>query len=117
MNCQIRGLTSIRKGLGQDHIHFLVNTDSIIASENVSGGVQVENQGSRGKVILTKLEGSQSGGVQIFPNTDGSQSGGVLLMLIRRGLHFANPEGSYFCQSRGVLFFVNPEGFYFCLRT
>ena len=39
MNCQIRGLTSIRKGLGKDHIPFLVNSNSIIASENLSGGV------------------------------------------------------------------------------
>ena len=39
VNCQIRGLTSIRKGLGKDHITFLVATNSIIASENVSGGV------------------------------------------------------------------------------
>ena len=39
VNCQIRGLTSTRKGLGKDHIPFLVDTKSIIASENVSGGV------------------------------------------------------------------------------
>ena len=45
-NCQIRGLTSIRKGLGKDHIPVLVDSNSIIASENVSGGVYVENQGS-----------------------------------------------------------------------
>ena len=31
----------------------------------------------------------------------------------RRGLNFADPEGSYFWQSGGVLFFVNPEGNYF----
>ena len=92
MNCQIRGLPSIRKGQGKDHIPFLVNTDSIIASENVSGGVQVENKGSLGKFIFIKPEGSQSGGVQIFPNSEGSQSEGVLFSQNRRG---PNPEGFY----------------------
>ena len=35
VNCKIRGLTSIRNVLGKDHIHFLVDTKSIIALENV----------------------------------------------------------------------------------
>ena len=42
-----------------------------------------------------------------FANPEGSQfcqSGGVLFLPIRRGLIFANPEGHYFCQSGGVLF-------------
>ena len=39
VNCQIRGLTSIRRGLGKEHIPFPVNLNSIIASQNVSGGV------------------------------------------------------------------------------
>ena len=80
-------------------------------------GVYVENQGSLRKANFTKPEGSQSGGVQIFPDSEGScfhKTGGVP---IRRGLNFANPEGSYFCQSGEVLFFFNPEGYYFCLRT
>ena len=88
MNCQIRGLT-IRKGQGKDHIPFLVDTNSVIASENVSEGVQVENQGSLRKAIFTKPEGSQSGGVQVFPDSEGSK-----FFLIRRG---PNPEGFYFC--------------------
>ena len=123
MNCQIRSLTSIRKGLGKDHIPFLVNSNSILASENVSGGVKVENQGNLRKATFTKPEGSQSGGVQIFPNSEGSQSGGVFFhktggVPIRRGLIFANSEGSH---SGGVSIlpirkgpiFANPEGYYF----
>ena len=89
VNCQIRGLTSIRKGQGKDHIPFLVDTNIIIASENVSGGVQVGNQGSFRKTIFAKPEGSQTGGVQTFPDSEGSK-----FFLIRRG---PNPEGSYFC--------------------
>ena len=95
----------------------------------------VENHGSLRKSIFTKPEGSQSGGVKIyiFSNLEGSQSGGVLFsqnrrVSIRRGLTFANPEGSQtgsqFCRSGGVLFspirrstvFVNPEGHYFIKR-
>ena len=87
MNCQIRGFTSIRKGLGKDHIPFLVDTNSIIASQNVSGAVYVENQGSLRKAIFTKPEGSQSGG--------------VLHLLTERG---PKPEGSQFSQTGGILF-------------
>ena len=72
-----------------DHIPFLVDTNSIIASENVSGGVQIENQGNIRKAIFTKPEGSQSGGLQVFPKSEGSK-----FFLIRRG---PNPERSYFC--------------------
>ena len=41
VNCQIRGLASIWKGLGKGHIPFLVEIkkNSIKASENVTGGV------------------------------------------------------------------------------
>ena len=110
VNCQIRGLTSIRKGQGKDHIPFLVNTDSITASENVSGGVQFKNRRSLRKAIFTKPEGFQSGRVQHFPrgltfaNPEGSQSGGVSILLIWRGPIFANVEGYCFCQPGGVLF-------------
>ena len=133
MNCQIRGLTSIRKGLGKDHIPFPADTKSIIASVNVSGEVYVENQGSLRKAIFTNPEGSQSGGVKItsfliprgpnpeglvFTKPEGSQSGGVLHLLTQRG---PKPEGFQFCRSGGVLFlpirrgtvFVKPEGHYF----
>ena len=57
------------------------------------------------KLFLQK-EGSQSGRVPIFANPEGSQfcqSGGVLFLSIRNGPIFANPEGYYFCQSGGVL--------------
>ena len=94
-----------------DHIPFLVDTNCIIASENVSGGVQVENQESLRKAIFTKPEGSQLGGVRIFPNSEGSQSGGVVILLIQRG---PNPEGSQFFQSRGVLFLPFRRGTVFC---
>ena len=114
MNCQIRGLTSIRKGLGKDHIPFLVNLTSIIAPENVSGGVKVERRKSpkryfyKKKIFFFQIrrgpnpEGScfhKTGGVQIrrgliFPISEGSQSGGVLYLLTQRG---PNPEGSKFC--------------------
>ena len=43
----------------------------------------------------------------IFANPEGScfyQSGGVLFLPIRRGPIFANPDGSQFCQSGRVLF-------------
>ena len=103
MNCQIRGVTSIRKGQRKDHIPFLLNTDSIIASENVSGGVQVENQGSLGKVILKNPEGSQSGGVQIFPNSEGSQYGGVSILPIWRGPILSTEPG-------GVIFLFKNLG-------
>ena len=58
-------------------------------------------------------EGSKFFLIRRGPNPEGScfhKTGGVP---IRRGLNFADPEGSYFCQSGGVLFFVNPEGYYF----
>ena len=43
----------------------------------------------------------------IFANPEGScfyQSGGVLFLPIRTGPIFANPDGSQFCQSGRVLF-------------
>ena len=106
MNCQIRGLTSIRKGLGKDHIPFLVDTNSIIASENVSGRELVENQGRLRKANFTKPEGSQSGGVKIFPDSEGSQSGGVSILLIRTGPIFANLEGYCLLSTRRGIIFV-----------
>ena len=42
VNCQIRGLASIRKDLGKENTPFLVSSNSIIASENVSGRVSGE---------------------------------------------------------------------------
>ena len=133
VNSQIRGLTSIRKGLREDDTPVLVSSNCIIASENVSGRVSGENLENPREAIFTKPEGSQSGGVPILPirrapnfaNPKGSffcQSGGVSILPIGSGLIFANPEGSKFCQSGGVLFlpirsglvFTNPEGSYFC---
>ena len=46
LNCQKRGLASIRKGLGKENTHFLVSSNSIIAAENVSGRVSRESFGS-----------------------------------------------------------------------
>ena len=43
VNCQIRGLASIRKDLGKEDTPFLVSSNNIIASENVSGRVSGEN--------------------------------------------------------------------------
>ena len=43
VNRRIRGLTSIRKGLGKDDTQFLVDSNSIIASEIVYGRVSVGN--------------------------------------------------------------------------
>ena len=133
VNCQIRGLASIPKGLGKEHTPFLFSSNSIIASENVSGRVSGESFGIIWKAIFTKPEGSQSGRVPILPirrdpnfaDPEGSQfcqSGGVLFFPFRRGTIFANPEGYYFWQSGGllflpirmVLFFANPEGSCFC---
>ena len=118
VKCQIRGLTSIRKGLGKYHIPFLVDTKSIIASENVSG-YRLKIKDVSENLILRIQRAPNPEGLKFFfqirrgPNPEGSffhKTGGVP---IRRGLNFANPEGSYFCQSGGVLFFVNPEGYYF----
>ena len=129
MNCQIRGLASIRKGLGTENIPFLVSSYSIVASEKLFGWVPGEKFKSPGKTFFTNSEGSQSGRVPILPirkvpnfaNPEGSQffqSGGVLFLPIWKDHTFANPEGSQFCQSGGVLFlpirrghnFANPEG-------
>ena len=106
MNCQISGLASIRKGLRKDDTPFLVSSNSIIASENVSGRVSGENLESSREAIFTNPGWSQSGGAPNFANPEGSQfcqTGGVLFLPIRRGHNFANPEGSRFCQSGGVL--------------
>ena len=70
------------------------------------------------KLILQNRRGLNQEGSKFFlirrgPNPKRScfhKNGGVP---IRRGLNFADPDGSYFCQSGGVLFFVNPEGYYF----
>ena len=104
MNCQTRGLTSIRKGLRRDDTPFPVISNSIIVSENLSGRVSGENLERPREAIFTNPEGSQFCN---FANPEGSK--------------FANPEGSYFCQSGGVLFlpirrgpiFVNLEGYCF----
>ena len=132
MNCQIRGLISIRKGLGKDHIPFLVNSNSIIAWENVSGEVQIEIQKIFENVLLqnqrapnpegskffpiqrgANLEGScfhRTGGVPIrrgliFSNSEGSQSGGVSILPIRSVLFLPIRMGTVFCQSGGVLIY------------
>ena len=86
VNCQTRGLTSIRRGLGKDHIPFPVNSNSIIASENVSGGLPIR----RGQ-IFSNSEGSQSERGLVSTKPEGSQSGGVSYLLTHRG---PNPEGS-----------------------
>ena len=119
VNCQIRGLTSFRKGLRKDDTPFLVSSNSIIASENVSRRVSGEHLESLWEAVFANPEVSyfcQSGGVPILPK--------------RRGPNFANPEGSQFCRSGGVLFlpirrrgpvfanpggpiFANPEGLLF----
>ena len=126
VNCQIKGLASIRKGLWTENTPCLVSSYSIISSANVSGRVSGENFKSLGKTILPILRGPnfanperscfcQSGGVTILPiqrgsnfaNPEGSQfrqSGEVPILSIRRGPIFANPEGSQFCQSGRVLF-------------
>ena len=123
VNSQIRGLAFIRKVLGKENKPFLVSSNSIIASENLSGRVSGENFGSLLKAIFTNPEGSQyegvlfrrvpnfanpersqfcqSGGVPNIGNPEGSQfcqSGGVPFLLTRRGPNFANPEGSQLCQ-------------------
>ena len=106
MNCQLRGLASIRKGLGKENTPFLVSTNSIMASENVSGRLSGESYGSLKRVILIKPEGSQSGGVPILPIRRGlvfANPIGFLFLPIRRGLSFANPEVYYFCQPGGVM--------------
>ena len=129
VNSQIRGLTSIRKGLREDDTPVLVSSNCIIASENVSGRVSGENLENPRESIFTKPEGSQSGGVPILPirrapnfaNREWSyicQSGGVQILPIRRGPFlpirrgpiFANPEWSCFYQSGGVLFLSTRRG-------
>ena len=131
VNCQIRGLASIRKELGKENTPLLVSSNSIIASEKVSGkhiaerdeGYRVKFLKVSEKLFLQTRRGSQSGRVPILPilrglifaNPEGSyfrQSGRVPILPIRkgpilpirRGLVFANPEGSCFCQSGRVLF-------------
>ena len=141
MNRQIRVLTSIRKGLGKDETPLLVNSNSIKASEIVSGRVSGENLKKFPRGYFYKPGGvpirrgpnfanpewfqfCQSGGVPFLPirrstnfaNTEGShfcQSGRVSFLPIRRGPIFANPEGSLFLPIRRGPIFVNPEGYYF----
>ena len=105
VNCQIRGLTSIRKGLRKDDTPFLVSSDSIIASENVSGRVLGVNLKNPREAIFTNPEGSQSGGVQILPVRRGPilpiRRG--LVLPIRRGPNYANPEGLILSIRRGLI--------------
>ena len=113
MNCQIRGLTSIRKGLGKDETPLLVNSNSIKASEIVSGRVSGENLKKYPRGYFYK-----PGRVPIrrgpnFANPEGShfcQSGGVPILPIRRGPIFTNPEASFFLPIRRGPIFANPEG-------
>ena len=60
VNSQLRGLASIRKGLGTEMTSFLVSLYSIIASENVSGRVYGEKYKKSRKSYFCK-----SGGVII----------------------------------------------------
>ena len=90
VNCQIRGLTSIRKGLRKDDTPFLVSSNSIIALENVSGRVSGENFKSPHEAFFYKSGGVPIRWGPVFTNPEGS--------------HFANPEASHF---------VNPEGYCF----
>ena len=127
VNCQIRGLASIRKGLGTENTPFLVSSYRRIASGDVSRRVSEEIFKSPGKAIFANPLGycfCQSGRVPVLPirrgpvfaNPEGScfcqsgrvhfsQSVGVLFLPIRRGPVFAKTEGSQICQSGGVLFF------------
>ena len=125
VNCQIGGLASIRKGLGKENTPFLVSSNIIIASENVSGRVSGDNFTNFCKPNFTNPEGSQSGRVPILPirkgpnfaNSEGShfcKSGGVSIWSIRKGPNFANPEGSKFCQFARVRNIGNPEGSQHC---
>ena len=127
MNCQIRGLTSIRKGLGKDRIPFLVDTNSILASGNVCGGYRLKIKEVSDQLFLQNRRGSnpegskffliprgpnpkrsyfhKTGGVPIrrdltLANPKGSESGGVSILPIRRGPIFANPEGYCFLSTR-----------------
>ena len=120
VNCQIRGIASIRKGLETENIPFLVSSYSIIASDNVSGRVSGENFKYPGKAIFANPEGScfchpegskfcQTGRVPILPIRRGLflPIREVQILPIRRGPNFVNPEESCFCQSGGVLFCQN----------
>ena len=133
MNCQIRGLTSTRKGIGKDHIPFLVNSNSkkhwrtypegySLKIMEVSKKLFLQNgrgpnqEGSKFFLIRRgpNPEGScfhKTGGVPIrrgliFTIPEGSQSGGVSILPIRKGPTFANPEGYCFCQPGGLLFLL-----------
>ena len=120
MNWQIRGLTSIRKGLRKDDTTFLVSSESTIASENVNRMVLGEILKSPRETIFTNPEGSQSGGVPILPIRRGPNfaNPAVSNFANPEGSYFANPKGSCFyqsggvpfCQSGGVLFFPIRRG-------
>ena len=106
------------KSFSAESSPFLVNSNTIEASENVSGRVSGENLKSPREAIFTNPEGFQSGGVQ-FCQSGGvqfCQSGGSLFLPIRKGLIFANPEGSCFYQSRGVLILPIRRGTILSLR-
>ena len=140
MNRRIRGLTSIRKGLEKGDSPFLVDSNSIIASENVSGRASVEIYKASEKLSLQTRRGPNPEGFKFLqirrgPNPEGSRflqnrrgtnpEGSKFLQNrrgpIRRGRNFTNPVRSDFCQSGGVPIlpirrgpiFVNPEEYYF----
>ena len=73
-NCQISSLASIRKGLRTENTPFPVSSYSLRASENVSGRISGENFKRSVKAAFANPEG-------------------VLVLPIRRGPNFANPEG------------------------
>ena len=119
MNCHVRGLASIGKGLGTKNTPFLVSSNSIIESGNVSGRLLGENFKVSEKLFLQTRRGPNREGSQI------GQSGRVIILPIRKGSKFANlevpvfanPKGSLFCQCgrvpnspilRGPIF-ANPE--------
>ena len=118
LNCHIRGLASIRKGVRTENTPLIVSPYSIIASGTYPEGYMVEILKVPEKLFLPIRRGPN------FANPEGSQfcqSGGVLFLPIRRGTvlpirrgpNFANPEKYFFCQSGGVLS-CQSGGFPFC---
>ena len=82
---------------------FLVSSYSIIASENISGGVLGKIFKSHGQVIPTNPEGFQSGRVLFLPirRCPNFANPMVPILPIRRSFVFANPEGPNFANPQG----------------
>ena len=62
------------------------------------------------KLFLQNRRAPNPEGSKFFSNSEESQSGGVLFSQNRRGLNFADPEGTYFWQSVWVLFLSTRRG-------